>query len=345
MPAIGVHHTETQEGAWDGPRNVARLRSDESQGYYARMFAWRDPDGDPGSKSTYKFPHHAVSGSGDPGAAVVRGCQAGIAVLNGSRGGAQIPDADRRGVYRHLAAHLRDADVEPAELREIPRFAALTRNDGDGVERRTVTARELRVVDGDAGPVIEGYAAVFGQWSEDLGGFREMVRPGAFAKTIQEADVRALWNHDPNYVLGRVRSGTLELAEDDVGLRFSVSPPDTSWAQDLMITMRRGDVSQMSFGFEKVRDVWDKDGEELTRTLVEVHLYDVSPVTFPAYPQTSAEVRAKVASMQEADAPGQEPHPEVSQGDEGDSARARLDVRRRRLELSEVETHIFGGDE
>lgn len=114
MGAIGVHHTETAEGAWDGPANEGRLRSGESQAYYRRCYAWQDPVGDVATKAAYKFPHHFVGQDGEPGAASVRGCQAGIAVVNGGRGGASIPDGDRRGVYDHLAAHLRDADQEPA---------------------------------------------------------------------------------------------------------------------------------------------------------------------------------------------------------------------------------------
>ena len=143
----------------------------------------------------------------------------------------------------------------------------------------------------DGQPVIVGYAAVFDEWSEDLGGFLERVRAGAFAKTIQEADVRALWNHDEKQVLGRTRSGTLRLEEDEQGLRYEVDPPDTQWARDAMVTIERGDVSQSSFGFEVVRDEWlQEEGEEYaTRTLVEVQLYDVSPVTFPAYPQTTTD--------------------------------------------------------
>ncbi len=115
--AISSHDTATTDAAWDGPANEARVRSDESESYYRRIYAWRDPDGDPAVKSTYRFIHHMVSEGGEPGAANIRACQTGIGVLNGARGGTTIPDADRRGVYNHLAAHLRDADVEPPELK------------------------------------------------------------------------------------------------------------------------------------------------------------------------------------------------------------------------------------
>ena len=97
------------------------------------------------------------------------------------------------------------------------------------IERRSYTVAELRASAENEPPKITGYAAVFNQLSEDLGGFYERIDPGAFAKTLQEADVRSLWNHDPNYVLGRTRSGTLLLSEDDHGLAIDVTPPDTSW--------------------------------------------------------------------------------------------------------------------
>ncbi|WP_200853980.1 hypothetical protein, partial [Klebsiella pneumoniae] len=84
--------------------------------YYRRAYAWRDPDADPSTKSAYKFIHHEVSEDGEPGPANLTACSAGIAVLNGGRGGADIPDSDREGVWRHLAAHLRDAGREPPEL-------------------------------------------------------------------------------------------------------------------------------------------------------------------------------------------------------------------------------------
>jgi len=159
-------------------------------------------------------------------------------------------------------------------------------------EIRTVPI-ELRI-EGDESKKIKGHAAVFDKWSEDLGGFREKIRPGAFKKTIKEADVRALFNHDPNFVLGRNKAGTLELSEDEKGLAISIEPPDTQWARDLTTSIERGDIDQMSFGFRTVKDQWTtpQDGKENQRELLEVELFDVSPVTFPAYPQTDVGVRS-----------------------------------------------------
>ena len=160
--------------------------------------------------------------------------------------------------------------------------------------------KEIRINESDGGTCIEGHAAVFDSWSETLGGifpFKEKVRKGAFEESIGRDDIRALFNHDPNYVLGRNRAGTLELVEDDVGLRVRITPPDTSWARDITTSIRRGDISQMSIGFVVEDDEWSsKDGID-TRELKKVRLFDVSPVTFPAYTATDVGVRA----MQEYD--------------------------------------------
>jgi len=151
---------------------------------------------------------------------------------------------------------------------------------------------EIRIDDGEK-PKIAGHAAVFNKLSENLGGFREKVAPGAFAKSIQKSDIRALWNHNPDYVLGRKKSGTLTLEEDDRGLAIEILPPDTQWARDLMETIKRGDVDQMSFAFKTIEDLWEnQDKKESIRTLVEVDLFDVSPVAYPAYPQTDVKVRS-----------------------------------------------------
>lgn len=160
---------------------------------------------------------------------------------------------------------------------------------------------EIRAGDGEK-PKIKGYAAVFNRLSEPLsdwgGQFREKVSPGAFTKTLQFADVRALMNHDPNYVLGRNKSGTLTLSEDNHGLAVDIAPPDTTWARDLMVSMQRDDVNQMSFAFRVIKDKWESLKDETTgkredtRTLLEVALYDVSVVTYPAYKDTSASVRS-----------------------------------------------------
>jgi len=126
--------------------------------------------------------------------------------------------------------------------------------------------------------------------------FREMVAPGAFRDTIEVDDIRALFNHDPNYVLGRNRAGTLSLAEDEIGLASKILPPETQWAKDLAVSMNRGDITQMSFGFVVEGEEWIK-GDEATgkpdvRILKRVKLFDVSIVTYPFYPDTDVAVRS-----------------------------------------------------
>ena len=162
------------------------------------------------------------------------------------------------------------------------------------LERRTMGVRELRA-DGESGK-IEGYASVFNE-ETDLGYFREVVRPGAFKRAINEGqDVRALWNHDPNYVLGRTTSGTLELAEDRHGLKITIDPPDTQFARDLVKSIDRGDVDQMSFAFVATEEAWTERKDETDlRELIDVDLYDVSPVTYPAYEGTSVGLRSAEA--------------------------------------------------
>lgn len=118
--AIAVHHTPTSTGAWDGAAAEKALGDSPSEGVLVKEFAWFDPDGDATAKGSYKFPHHEVS-DGTVGAANEKGCSAGVAVLNGGRGGASIPDTDRQGVYDHLAAHLKDAGVD-----EVPKLESAT---------------------------------------------------------------------------------------------------------------------------------------------------------------------------------------------------------------------------
>jgi hypothetical protein len=147
---------------------------------------------------------------------------------------------------------------------------------------------ELRVTGDDKAPILEGHVAVFNQLSDDLGGFREKIAPGAFAETIKTQDIRALWNHEDGLVLGRTSAGTLELKEDEVGLAFRNIPPDTGWFRDRLVSLKRKDVKECSFGFWTDADEWgsEPDGARV-RTLLKLTLVEVSPgVTFPAYPQT-----------------------------------------------------------
>jgi len=145
---------------------------------------------------------------------------------------------------------------------------------------------------------ISGYASVFDVLSEPFMGMREKVKKGAFQKTIQKDTVVALFNHNVDFVLGKTSANTLKLSEDDHGLYFEIYPPDTQFAQDLLKSIRRGDINKASFGFSISKESWAR-GETPIRTLEEVKLYDISPVVFPAYPQTeiSASTRCKILEM------------------------------------------------
>jgi len=156
------------------------------------------------------------------------------------------------------------------------------------IERRYFTIGELRSIDDD---YIQGYAAVYNKLSEDLGGFREKIKPGAFKDALKRSDTVMLWNHDPNIPLARVSAGNLELREDRKGLLVKAKLPKTA-AREIE-AIKLGIVKQMSFGFTTESDSWEHKKDESIRTLVKVgELPDVSPVVFPAYPDTSVAIRS-----------------------------------------------------
>jgi uncharacterized protein len=161
-----------------------------------------------------------------------------------------------------------------------------------GMEHRTFGIDGLEVRRDDGGPTVAGYAAVFNSKSVMLYGYREMIMPGAFAGSLM-GDIRALWQHDSSQVLGRTRAGTLRLWEDNKGLAFELQPPDTQTGRDAVTLIERGDVDQMSFGFNVPNggDEWaeDDDGTPL-RLLRQATLVEVSPVTFPAYEATAVSI-------------------------------------------------------
>lgn len=126
--AVASHSTATDDGEWSRDENVGRLPDDATAADLRAVFAWADPDADPGTRGGYKLPHHFVDSDGKAGAASTVACSAAIAALNGARGGSGIPDADRQAVYNHLARHLRDAGQEPPELKardQVPDLATL----------------------------------------------------------------------------------------------------------------------------------------------------------------------------------------------------------------------------
>lgn len=158
--------------------------------------------------------------------------------------------------------------------------------------KQTFEPLKLEVRD-DGTKAISGYAAVFNSDSVDFGYFVERIRPGAFSKSLRDnPDVVALLSHDTGQPIGRTSAGNLKLIEDERGLRFELSPIDTEDGRKAIEWVRSGVVNQMSFGFMPEEDSWStKNGKNL-RELISVRLYEVSLVTFPAYPDTEASMRS-----------------------------------------------------
>jgi HK97 family phage prohead protease len=156
---------------------------------------------------------------------------------------------------------------------------------------------ELRAI-GD-GMTFEGYAAVFNSQSEDLG-FREIIKPGAFRKSLRGRHrMMLLWNHDASQPLASTRNGSLKLTEDDRGLKVSAQLPDTTLGRDIAELVRTGVIDAMSFGFQVKKDSWSADGT--TRTLEEIALHEVSLVSFPAYEGTAGSVNVREVRNIDAD--------------------------------------------
>ena len=202
---------------------------------------------------------------------------------------------------------LEQAEATVAKLEEV--------NEGR-VKGEALSKMETRIVEVDAfevreeadGMHLEGYAALFNSRSENLGGFTETIKPGAFRASLKARnDIKLLWNHDTGAVLGSTRAGTLTLVEDERGLKVSATLPNTSYGRDASELIKRGDVSAFSFGFSmpaRGGDEWNSEGTE--RVLKSVRLHEVSLVAFPAYPETAgtATVRGldKIAKRADVDA-------------------------------------------
>jgi HK97 family phage prohead protease len=160
--------------------------------------------------------------------------------------------------------------------------------------RVNTTDIEVRA-EGD-GMTFTGYASVFNSPSEDLGGFIEYVAPGAFKRSLQSRnEVKLLWNHDSGEPLASLRGGTMQLVEDERGLKVTAQLPNTTRGRDVAELLRTKVIDSMSFGFNVIKDNWSRDGQ--TRTLESVRLFEVSVVSFPAYASTTAQVRSAPPSI------------------------------------------------
>lgn len=163
-------------------------------------------------------------------------------------------------------------------------------------------------------PIIAGHAARFGKRSEDMGWgdthFYEVIEPGFFDNVLAD-DVRCLFNHDSNLLLGRTAAKTCRIAQDSSGLAYDCDAEEQqSYTRDLILSLKRKDVTQSSFAFRITREGqrWVEEGDTITRYLLKggcVRLYDVSPVTYPAYPDATSEARDLVAMIETARRDGQ----------------------------------------
>jgi HK97 family phage prohead protease len=205
-------------------------------------------------------------------------------------------------------------------------------------ERRSFKVQDLSTIreagsDSDSKKLV-GYAALFNDETIIGDMFRESLKPGAFTRAIEEKqDVRGLLNHNENYVFGRTKSGTLKLEEDEKGLRIELIPPDAQWARDIMASVERGDIDQMSFGFIPKGIEWQdgEEGELDLRVITDVDLFDISVVTYPAYVNTSVSARSADAiyneflASKEAQTPSEE-------NEETNSQQAKALLRRAEIE-------------
>lgn len=133
------------------------------------------------------------------------------------------------------------------------------------------------------------------QWNKDSellwGEYIERFAPNAFADSLATGkDVRALFEHDNTKLLGRTSSGTLTLVEDNIGLRFELVPPDTTLGRDLLVSVERGDIGGMSFGFRTLKNMWDFSVEPNIRTVQQAELVEITVTSIPAYPDSSLEL-------------------------------------------------------
>lgn len=183
-------------------------------------------------------------------------------------------------------------------------------------EVRVRPAAEVRAVTDDDGTRrIQGYAIRFNEPSEDLGGWVEYIDPTA---VNLDPDMRAFFDHQSQYVLGRTTAGTLSTEVREDGVWMEATPPDTQWARDLMASMDRGDITGMSFGFYATDDKWEKRDGKNVRTVMGADVFELSVVALPAYPTTSAQARDAAAALSEPPAEAgettQEAEPEEDAG-------------------------------
>lgn len=201
------------------------------------------------------------------------------------------------------------------------------------VEKRFHAVEEIRTEDGERR--IGGYAAVFNKEARISERLIEKIAPGAFRSSLG-GDIRALWSHNTDHVLGRTTNGSLKLSEDERGLAFDLALPDTTQGRDAYTLIKQGYVTGVSFGFRVKKDSWTR-GDGSTphlRTLEEVELIEVSPTAFPAYTDTSVSSRSAEDLLKEVET--QWAFEEKEKGAEVAQRRSYLELLERRYKLSDI---------
>jgi len=315
MPAIPVHHTDTSDDPWDGNAAVTELDKSLGPKVIRWEYAWEDkgevdPDADASDKEDFAFPHHFVR-DGRPAAASTKACSSAIGVLNGGMGGSRIPDSDREGVYKHLIAHLRDSGVPENQLPEL-KSAEPQRARKPRARRELARQPEYRIMSRpgtleirDASASPSGLVEVFGkvivygvpyEVVDFWGSFTETIHYGAFTPLANRADldVRFLFNHKDMPLARSGAEASLILTDTPEALCVTAYlDPRMSAANDLIVAMQRGTVTQMSVGMvvDPAGDVWTGEDELGLPNVRDIYMladvFDVSAVTFPASPTTS----------------------------------------------------------
>ncbi|MDA1860978.1 HK97 family phage prohead protease [Bacillus tropicus] len=164
-------------------------------------------------------------------------------------------------------------------------------------EKRELLSSDIEIREIEGGlRTITGYAVKWEMKSVTMGywrRFKEQFKRGAFTDSLTQDDQLALWSHDYSQVLGRTKNGTLRLFEDEIGLRFELDLADTTLGDDTYKTIKRGDVDGVSFGFQMVKEEWDEsDPDNIVRSVTKAKLVEISPVAFPAYPDSQVSARS-----------------------------------------------------
>lgn len=187
-------------------------------------------------------------------------------------------------------------DVEKSSMAEAERWVSEHKK-RMGVEKRAGDGNFRFAIDGKQ-PRLMGTAVPYNSLSVNplpgLPGIKERILPGAFKRSLESGrDVFMLWNHELKFVFGRTSRGTLRLKEDQNGVQFENDVPDAGWAKDLLPSIKRGDISNMSFSFEdNVAPSMTREGKEIVRNVRDATLYEISVVTYPAYESTSVYTRS-----------------------------------------------------